>query len=141
LAEIHFPYLEGARIDPNTFRPIVRESEYGALSSKGAVSLVVTAWHFAMLKYALRRHSIFPMVLLLDSPLSHVGRDASDPDFKDQQMVDAFYALLADLDAAHGDEFQIIMCDNHPPAAGQNMVVVEFTATPGTGRVGLISDE
>ena len=98
-------------------------------------------WHLAVLQYALTQPSRFPMILMLDSPLSHVGRDASDPEFKDQQIVDAFYDLLGRLHADHSDQFQLIMCDNHPPEGAADLITTEFTGDPAVGRVGLVADE
>lgn len=141
LETIRFPYLQGVRVDPATYRPVVRDAPYGAVSSKGAVSLIVTAWHLAVLQYALEQPSLFPMLLLLDSPLSHVGRDATDPAFKDQQIVAAFYGLLARLHAERAGEFQLIMCDNHAPGVANDLITTTFTRDSTTGRVGLISDE
>lgn len=141
LTELRFPYLDGLGIDPKTYYPVVRGAPYAAVSSKGAVSLVVTAWHLALLSCAFEEPSRFPMVLLLDSPLSHVGRDATDPEFKDQQIVDAFYTLLGRLHSERADAFQLIMCDNHPPDDAQGLVTIEFTGDPNSGRGALIDDE
>lgn len=138
---VKFPNLRDARIDRSSYHPIVRDQDYSALSSKGAIALAVSCWHLAVLKRSLREESRFPMFLLLDSPLSHVGRDSSDSEFRDQKIVDAFYDVLANLNHEHGAEFQIIVCDNRPAKAAGPMIAVEFTGDPKVGRYGLIDDE
>jgi hypothetical protein len=125
-------------------RPRGRAADVHApeLSSKGAISLAVASWHLALMEYALKSESSsqFPCLLMLDSPLSHVGRDTSDPEFRDQKLVDGFYAVLARLHERR-DRFQILICDNRPPVAAREMVSVEFTGDPTVGRYGLVDDE
>jgi hypothetical protein len=142
LSDIRFPELREAAIDKGSYRPLVRGQPYRELSSKGAISLAVAAWHLALMEYALKSESPsqFPCLLMLDSPLSHVGRDTSDPEFRDQKLVDGFYAVLARLHERR-DRFQMLICDNRPPAAAREMVSVEFTGDPRVGRYGLIDDE
>lgn len=141
LADIKFPNVRGAKVDPRSYGPVVRDQTYGELFSRGAIALAVAGWHLALLQYALARPTFFPLLLMIDSPLSNVGHDAADADFRDQKIVEAFYALLAKLHREHGSEFQLLMCDNRPPASGNDLVVLQFTGDPSKGRVGLISDE
>lgn len=141
LRSIRFPYLDGVGGDPGAYQPIVRGARYGAVSSKGAVSLIVSSWHLAMIRLALSAPSRHPMLLMLDSPLSHVGRDSADPEFKDQQMVDAFYQLLGELHRSAASAFQIVLCDNHPPSGEPSLIIEQFTRDPSLGRYGLIEDE
>lgn len=142
LAAVEFPALRDAYVHPKRYLPYVREQPYPQLSSKGAISLAVVMWHFAVLEYALKdqSRSRFPRLLMLDSPLSHVGRDADDPEFRDQRIVDAFYATLNRLHN-RASEFQIIMVDNRPPASARKFVAVEFSGSTTAGRYGLIDDE
>ncbi len=141
LQAIRFPEMRDSRIDFATFRPMIRNQAYGELSSRGAVSLAIVAWHLAVLRYALENGSRFTRLLMLDSPLNHVGHDATDEAFKDQQIVDAFYKLLLDLNRTRGDDFQILIVDNRPPAAATELIAVNFTRDPSVGRFGLIDDE
>jgi hypothetical protein len=141
LKSIRFPALEDARIDDQTYLPYVRNQPYPELQSKGAISLCVVAWHLGLLQYALNEHSRFPMLLMLDSPLNHVGHDSADPGFKDQQLVDAFYDFLWRLHSTRAKDFQLIICDNRPPASAEDMIAVRFTRDPALGRFGLIDDE
>ncbi len=142
LADIKFPALRDAFVDDKSYLPFVRNQPYPELSSKGAISLAVVVWHLGLLEYALKTNSRsrYPRLLMLDSPLSHVGRGSDDPEFRDQKIVDAFYALLTKLHA-RANEFQIIMVDNRPPPAGKKFIAVEFTGDPSHGRYGLIDDE
>lgn len=142
LADIRFPELRDAAIDKSSYRPIVRGQPYRDLSSKGAISLAVASWHLAVMEYALKADSSsqFPCLLMLDSPLSHVGRDAMDPEFRDQKLVDSFYAVLTRLHERR-TRFQIFICDNRPPPGARAMIAVEFTGDPSIGRYGLIDDE
>jgi AAA domain len=141
LKAIRFPEMRDSRIDAESYHPVVRNQSYRQLSSKGAIALAMVSWHLAVLRYALGQRSRFPKVLMLDSPLSHVGHDASDAEFKDQQIVDAFYQMLLGLHHKHGPEFQLIIVDNRPPASADEMIAVEFTGDATRGRFGLIDDE
>jgi hypothetical protein len=76
--------------------------------------------------------------MILDSPLSNVGHDAADHD--DQQIVNAFYVVLADLDARL-KHTQLLICDNRPPSGPDSMVIVRFTGDETKGRVGLVGKE
>ncbi len=141
LRNIQFPDSRGARIDARLYIPIVRDQAYGELSSKGAIALAVCAWHLAALRYFLTSGGLFPSLFLIDSPLSNVGHDAVDKDFRDQRIVDAFYELLADLHCRHGLEFQLIVVDNRPPSGVDEFVVLRFSGDPTKGRYGLVADE
>jgi hypothetical protein len=141
LEAIQFPEMRDSRIDLATYRPMIRNQAYGELSSRGAVSLAIVAWHLAVLRYSLDNGSRFPRLLMFDSPLNHVGHDATDEAFKDQQIVDAFYKLLLNLNRTRGDDFQVLIVDNRPPAAASELTVVNFTRDPSVGRFGLIDDE
>lgn len=141
LGAIEFPERRDSRVDAQTYRPVVRNQSYGQLSSKGAVALAMVAWHLAVLRYSLESRSRFPRLLMLDSPLSHVGHDSKDEQFKDQQIVEAFYASLLALHRSRGGEFQLVLVDNRPPEAAAEMVTVAFTRDPSVGRFGLIDDE
>jgi hypothetical protein len=142
LADISFPTTTNSYVDLSSYRPFVRGQPYPELSSKGAISLVVVAWHLALMEDALKEgtRSRFPRLLMLDSPLSHVGRDATDPEFRDQKLVDGVYAVLARLHR-RASEFQIFIVDNSPPPSAVGMVAIKFTGDPSSGRYGLIDDE
>lgn len=141
LKDIQFPDSRGARIDTRSYIPVVRDQAYGELSSKGAIALAVSAWHLAALQFFLRSDGLFPALFLIDSPLSNVGHDAVDKEFRDQRIVDAFYALLLELHARHGEEFQLIIVDNRPPANASELVALRFSGVDGSGRYGLVADE
>jgi DNA repair exonuclease SbcCD ATPase subunit len=141
LRNIRFPDPRNPRIDRSTYLPFVREQPYSALSSSGAIALVVASWHLALLQVAIQEGTLHPRVLMLDSPLSHVGHDATDAQFKDQQIVEAFYAVLKRMHEASGSQFQLLVCDNRPPASARDLIQVEFTGDPEVGRFGLIDDE
>jgi archaellum component FlaC len=141
LREIRFPEMRDSRVDKQSYLPVARNQPYGQLSSKGAIALAMVAWHLALLRYSVSPGSRFPRLLMLDSPLSHVGHDASDEQFKDQQIVEAFYALLLRMHRTQGAEFQMIIVDNRPPLSAGEMVAVNFTRDAAVGRFGLIDDE
>ncbi len=141
LESLRFPNKGIARVDPTSYLPIVRDVLYSDLSSKGAMSLAMLAWHFALLFHAIDARTRFPRLLMLDAPMSHVGHDSSDADFKDQKIVDAFYGLVSLVHEHLANECQIIICDPRPPTSMRHLVSVEFTGEPGRGRYGLIDDE
>jgi hypothetical protein len=141
LTEIRFPGVSGVRIDRRSYIPIVREQPYGELFSRGAIALAVAGWHLAALRYFLDSQNLFPFLFMIDSPLSNVGHDAADAEFRDQKIVDAFYGLLSTLHGTRGNEFQLLVCDNRPPGWVSKPVVLRFTGDPSKGRSGLIADE
>jgi hypothetical protein len=141
LKAMRFPILNDCRFDNRTYLPIVRGQSYRYLLSKGAVALSISAWHLAVLRYSIEGNSLFPRFLMLDSPLMSVGRDAQDPAFRDQRIVDGFYELLESLHRDHADAFQVIIVDNRPPKTAEQFIAVQFTGNPKSGRFGLIEDE
>lgn len=139
---IKFPWnVDSARLDPEHFIPIVRDQDYKEIRSNGAITLIQCAWEFALLDYALSEPSLLPTLLMLDSPLNHLGRNSSDPEFRDQQIVDLFYKYLDQVDKNHGKEMQIIICDNSPPLWARHLVNIEYSGKREEGRYGLIEDE
>jgi hypothetical protein len=136
LSRVKFPAMRDVRIDANSYVPIVRGQHYGELSSRGAIALAVTGWHLAVLEYFAIQPGLFPGLMILDSPLSNVGHDAADQEFRDQQIVNAFYVLLADIDARL-KHAQLLICDNRPPSNAESLVIVRFTGDETKGRVGL----
>ena len=140
LSRVKFPALRDVRVDSTSYLPVVRGQHYGELSSRGAIALAVTGWHLAILEYFSVHPGLFPGLMILDSPLSNVGHDSADQEFRDQQIVNAFYVLLADLDAQFKNA-QLLVCDNRPPSAADSMVIVRFTGDEDSGRVGLVGKE
>lgn len=140
LSRVKFPALREVRVDATSYVPIVRGQHYGELSSRGAIALAVTGWHLAVLEYFADHPGLFPGLMILDSPLSNVGHDAADHEFRDQQIVNAFYVLLADLDARL-KHTQLLVCDNRPPSGADSMVIVRFSGDDTKGRVGLVGKE
>ena len=140
LSRVKFPALREVRVDPISYLPVVRGQHYGELSSRGAIALAVTGWHLAVLEFFSVQPGLFPGLMILDSPLSNVGHDSADHEFRDQQIVNAFYVLLAELDVQLKNA-QLIVCDNRPPAAADSMVIARFTGDETKGRVGLVGKE
>ena len=140
LSRVKFPALRDVRVDAHSYVPVVRGQHYGELSSRGAIALAVTGWHLAVLRYFAAHPGLFPGLMILDSPLSNVGHDAADHEFRDQQIVNAFYVVLADLDARL-KRTQLLICDNRPPSGTDSMVIVRFTGDETKGRVGLVGKE
>jgi hypothetical protein len=140
LSRVKFPALRDVRVDATSYLPIVRGQHYGELSSRGAIALTVAGWHLAMLEYFTKHPGLFPGLLMLDSPLSNVGHDNADQEFRDQQIVTAFYALLSELDGRLKN-CQLVVCDNRPPGTAQSMVIIQFTGDDTRGRSGLIGKD
>ena len=78
---------------------------------------------------------------MLDSPLNHIGKSGSDPEFKDQKIVDAFYVYLHKLHSTYRNRIQVIVCDNGPPDGVNGLPRIHFTGEKDNGRCGLIDDE
>ncbi len=143
LSELRFPgIVVNARLDPARFTPIVGEDDYQEIRSNGAIAIIQCAFQFALLEYSLEtKSSIFPRFLMLDSPLNSIGKSNSDPDFKDQKIVDAFYTYLHKLNKKYRSRFQLIVCDNGPPDSVVGLSRIHFTGEKNNGRCGLIDDE
>ncbi len=143
LNQFHFPYpADDARLDPQTYLPLVRGASYFDIRSNGALALIQCAWHFALLEFALDNDfSLFPRCLLLDSPLNHVGKNSTDPMFRDQRIVDGFLNYIKTLHDMHSDEFQLFVCFNESGTTFGDLIAESFTGISGTGRFGLIDDE
>lgn len=107
-------YAEPARIDPDTYLPIVNGVGLEELSSGGMKMMTNVAYHLAMLTYALaHRDTYVPSMLIIDSPRKNLG---STPE--DQYHSDMFYQWVDGLVSAYRQEFQIVIADNDPPLQG-----------------------
>lgn len=139
LKSLSFPEHQTATLTEK-FIPELRGQTYSKLSSAGAISLVVSSFFLSILDRSMEKATNYPDLLMIDSPLNQLGRDQKDKDFKDQIMVDAFYAYLDSFSKKHS-EFQIILVDNRVPDGRRDLVTIEFTRNPNKGRFGLIDDQ
>lgn len=105
-------YSEPARIDPETYLPIVNGVGLEELSSGGMKMMTNVAYHLAMLTYALaHRDTHVPSMLIVDSPRKNLGSTQED-----QYHSDMFYRWVDGLVSAYRQEFQIVIADNDPPS-------------------------
>lgn len=139
MVDLVFPEAETALVN-DAFIPCLRGEPYSVMSSLGAISLSVAGFFISLLERSMSKDSNFPRLLLLDSPLSHLGRDPQDSGFRDQEMVELFYKHIRKLKAAYGDDFQLILIDNKVPASAKDLVTLEFSGSSSKGRYGLIDD-
>lgn len=107
-------YSEPARIDQDTYLPVVNGVPLEDLSSGGMKMMANVGYHLAMLTYALaHRDTYVPSLLIIDSPRKNLG---STPE--DRHHSDMFYRWVDSLVAAYQQDFQIVIADNDPPLQG-----------------------
>jgi hypothetical protein len=102
------PWYESARIDPQTYLPIVNGTGFRELSSGGMKTAVNVAYHIALLTYALRQGTTrLPYFLIIDSPRKNLGSSGEDV-----AMANRMYRRLKALVDTYGSRLQLILADN-----------------------------
>jgi AAA domain len=120
LATLKDPWYQEAKIEKETYLPIVDGEPFDMLSVGGArKTLVNLSYHLANLSMSLSERDavLLPTLLIVDSPRKNVGEGALD-----KSVVSAIYARLRTLQDASGDRFQIIFTDNELPASARAWV-------------------
>lgn len=132
-------YSAPARVDPETYLPIVNEVSLEDLSSGGMKMMTNVAYHLALLTYALaHRDTYVPSMLIIDSPRKNLGATPED-----QHHSNMFYRWIEGLVSSYRQDFQIVIADNDPPLQGialaqeirvsHDRPTVPGIAHPGTG--------
>jgi hypothetical protein len=68
LRGVEFPNLKSARIQPSDLMPLVNGHQYTEDTGIGFVSVKVTGYHYALLRFSLDCHCYYPRFLMIDSP-------------------------------------------------------------------------
>lgn len=102
---------ETARIDRETYLPIINDRSFGQLSSPGLKLLVNVAHAVAHHQTALDLDLPLPGLLVIDGLSSHLGHEGFD-----YERLCAVYALLRELAERSGGAVQVLVADNdHMP--------------------------
>lgn len=122
LVSFQFPWYSSARIDLDSYLPVVNGQSFDALGSGGMKTLVNDAYHLANLTYALsQRDSLLPLFLVIDSPRKNLGSGVQD-----SQISLSIYRRFRTLADAYQGRFQLIVADNNVPEVGQEFVRLSF---------------
>lgn len=104
-------YSEPARIDPDSYLPIVNGVTFEELSSGGMKMMTNVAYHLALLTHGLaQRDTRIPTLLIIDSPRKNLGATPEDLEHSRR-----FYRWIEGLVTAYTQDFQLIIADNDPP--------------------------
>ncbi|MEV1173929.1 hypothetical protein [Nonomuraea sp. NPDC049784] len=129
-----------ARIDPDTFLPLVGDTAFEDLqaSGGGASTALNIAYHLTLLTTALDHPDVLlPSLLIIDSPRKAIGTVD-----RDRELGRRIYTRLATLAEAYKDRIQLIVADNDIPAelvTTRNTIVLtsERSAVPGVTNTGV----
>lgn len=110
--ELGLPWYESARIDEQTYLPVVNEQPFVEVSVGGGTKTIVNvAYHLTLLAYALQNgDTLLPELLILDSPRKNLGSGQED-----QQLSARIYRRLQTLIDTYPTRLQILVADNDLP--------------------------
>ncbi|MEU4424798.1 hypothetical protein AB0F81_29610 [Actinoplanes sp. NPDC024001] len=140
VALIGVPADGAARIDPDTFLPLVGDTAFEDLqaSGGGASTALNIAYHLTLLTTALDHPAVLlPGLLIIDSPRKAIGTGD-----RDRELGRRIYARLVTLAEAYKDRIQLIVADNDIPAehvTSRNMIELtsERSTVPGVTNTGV----
>jgi len=139
LTDFKFPKLDFGYIDESSYLPYVRKRKYNDIGSLGGVSLLVIAYYISILTTTLNDEKFFHLnLLLLDSPRKNLGANATQADFRDEEIFNSIIRTFIQLDKKYKNEMQLIVVNNgFPDFLPDDCLRVEFAAD---GQKGLIDD-
>lgn len=110
--ELNVPWANRARIDPQTYLPLVNDETFEGLAVAGGTKTVVAvAYHLTLLGYALAQQDVLlPSLLIIDTPRKNLGSNAQD-----REMGDRIYRRIRALVDLHGPRVQFLIADNDVP--------------------------
>ncbi|MGY5013212.1 hypothetical protein ACWCY6_34865 [Streptomyces sp. 900105755] len=114
---LQLPWYTSAKIDEDTYLPIVNGEAFDQLSVGGARKTIVNlAYHLANLKYGLQHEGIpYPTLLIVDSPRKNVGQTPED-----SAVAAKVYEYIMQLQREFSGSFQMIIADNSVPTETPN---------------------
>jgi hypothetical protein len=125
LERLELPWSSSARIDTETYLPIVNETKFEELqASGGGLSTTVNvAYHIALLTYALDHTDVLlPSMVIIDSPRKNIGNGPQDA-----ALASRIYSRLLTLQDAYQSRVQMILADNDvPQGVSSNFNRIEF---------------
>lgn len=139
LKDFHFPKLDYGYIEEKTYLPYVRGRKYNDLGSLGGVTLIVIAYYLSIAKMTLDSDKFYHLnLLMIDSPRKNLGANATQEEFRDEEIFNAIIRTFIQIDKECGDNIQLIVVNNgYPEFLPKDDLVVEFEPKE---RIGLIDD-
>jgi hypothetical protein len=117
---LQVPWYESARIDSDSFMPIVNGRPFQKLAVAGGMKTIVNlAYHLALLTYGLAHPDevAFPDLLIVDSPRKNVGAAPED-----RALTERIYRRFRMLADNYGHRVQILVADNDLPPIAADFV-------------------
>jgi hypothetical protein len=140
LREFRYPWYESARIDVDTYLPVVNGESFEAASG-GMKTLINVAYHVAGLRYGIQQgDSLLPLFLMIDSPRKNLGSENVD----DKEIGSQIYSRFRTMQDANPLGFQLIIADNDIPIGVEDFNAIHLDYEhplvpgirhPGPGRV------
>lgn len=139
LKAFHFPKLDFGYIDKKTYLPYVRNRKYNDLGSLGGVTLIIMAYYLSIMKMTLDTDKFYHLnLLMIDSPRKNLGADATQEEFRDEEIFNAIIKSFIEFEKNEGEKMQLIVVNNgYPDFVPENDVVMKFDPKD---RIGLIDD-
>lgn len=139
LKAFHFPKLDYGYINAQTYLPYVRGRKYDDLGSLGGVTLIVIAYYLSIAKMTMDAEKFYHLnLLMIDSPRKNLGTDATQEDFRDEEIFNSIIRAFIEFDKDAGEKVQLIVVNNgYPDFLPEEDIIVKFDPK---GRVGLIDD-
>jgi len=110
----HFGDDSPARIDRQTYLPVIQGRHFDDWSSQGLTVLVNVAHALAHQRTAIDLGLPLPHILLIDGLTSNVGRKGAD-----LERIRGVYDYLIELSDELGERLQVIVSDNDIPTRAQ----------------------
>ncbi|GAA0532378.1 hypothetical protein GCM10011581_16950 [Saccharopolyspora subtropica] len=126
IGEQKLPWYAGrARLDPNTYLPVVDGQSFRDLGG-GVKCAVAVAYSVALMSYAISYGPCdLPMLLVIDSPRKNVGNNVED-----RALAHRIYRNFLNQIGARGSitrSFQVILADNEMPEdIADQIEVIDF---------------
>ncbi|GAA1312600.1 hypothetical protein Psi02_77150 [Planotetraspora silvatica] len=116
---LEVPWYQSARIDQETYLPIVNGRPFDRLAVAGGVkTLVNLAYHLSLLTYSLPRFDTYlPDLLIVDSPRKNIGAAAED-----RALTERIYRRFRMLSDMPNRRVQVIIADNDLPRIATKFV-------------------
>jgi len=80
-------------INSKSFLPVVRERNYGDLTSGGLRTLVSVGYYFSLLQYSLSNATNYPSFMMIDTIGKYLGKTKRDSDLEANNAEDALEGL------------------------------------------------
>ena len=139
LMNFRFPKLDYGYIDEKSYLPYVRGLKYNDLGSLCGVTLIVIAYYLSIAKMTLDAEKFYHLnLLMIDSPRKNLGANATQEEFRDEEIFNAIIRTLIQLGKEHEKDLQLIVVNNgYPEFLPKDDLIVEFNPKD---RIGLIDD-